>query len=342
MKRSPNSFRTVFLQAVLDLLWRQWTTLGVAGHGEREFRTIDPDALFVATSLFGRYEPRMFDEMLDWLELNSWCINVQRVRSLLKRFPYGGDRVIACIGALLAKGAETAKWRRLSHIAEPAQPGSGLEPLFYLPDGRPQPIFGKPEPNFARYGFHRGALELRGMSQTPNPELPGNLLFRLRALFGVNARADIVAYLLTHPEGHPPQMARQTAYFPKTIQMTLAEMACSGTVQAVRRGREKHYRVDAAEWNPLRPRDGESWPTWAAWPPFFAAMAAILRLAQNEQLAKASAGLKAAEWQKVMRQIQPWLAQSDLGVAFKDVSRLTGIDYLRATQHELLRFIAAD
>lgn len=32
------------------------------------------------------------------------------------------------------------------------------------------------------------------MSQAPNTELPANLMFRLRALFGVNARAAILAY----------------------------------------------------------------------------------------------------------------------------------------------------
>jgi hypothetical protein len=40
----------------------------------------------------------------------------------------------------------------------------------------------------------RGNLELRSMSQAPNTELPANLMFRLRALFGVNARAAILAY----------------------------------------------------------------------------------------------------------------------------------------------------
>ncbi len=342
MTTSLHNFKTVFLQAVVDLLWRQWTTLGVAGHGERESRIIDPDALFVATSVFGRYEPRMFDEMLDWLALNGWCINVQRVRSLLKRYPSGSERVVGCVAALQAKGAETAKWRRLSAEGESVRRGTDLEPLFYLADGRPQPTFGKPEPDFARYGFYRGKLELRGMSQAPNPQLAGNLSFRLRALFGVNARAEVVAYLLTHPEGHPPEIARQTGFFPKTIQVMLTEMAHSGTVQAIRKGREKHYRMDAKDWRFLQPlSDAEKgWPGWVAWPQFFAAMTLIWWLAQNQKLARASAGLQAAEWQRVMGQIQPWLAQSNLDVVLKDTSRLAGTDYLRAVQGELLRLFS--
>jgi hypothetical protein len=90
----------------------------------------------------------------------------------------------------------------------------------------------------------RGKLELRSVSQAPNKEFPANLMFRLRALFGVNARTNTPACLLTHPEGHSPDMERQTGYFPKTVQMILAEMAYSGKVYAARKGREKHCRHD--------------------------------------------------------------------------------------------------
>ena len=339
MKTSPNNFRGTFLQSLLDLLWRQWTTLGVAGHGGIAHRVIDPDALLLATCVFGRYEARMFDEMLDWLEANGWCINVQRVRSLLRKYRYPGERVLACVGALQAKGAAMAKWRRLSLIAEPAKTGADLEPLFYLPDGRPQPMFGRPEPRFAGYGLHRGNLELRHLTQPTNPELPANLLFRLRALFGVNARADILAYLLTHEDGHPPEMARQTGYFPKTIQMTLAEMECSGNVHSARKGREKHYRLVPEDWRLLWAKAGGAavGPEWVAWPQFFAAMIGIWGLLQNQELSMASPALQAAEWQKQMSRLRPLLAESHPGAVLKDLQRHTGISYLGAVQEDLLR-----
>ncbi len=338
MKTSPTRFREKFLESALELLWRQWTTLGVAGHGERENRVIDPDALLLGTCVFGRHEARLFDEMLDWLGKNGWCINVQRVRSLLRQYGYGCERVLAAVAAWQAKGAETAKWRRLSLGAAEAQPGTKLEPLFYLADGRPQPAFGRAEPHFARHGFHRGELELRGMSQAPNPEAPAGLMFRLRALFGVNARADILAYLLTHPEGHPPEVARQTGYFPKTVQMTLAEMAYSGAVQAIRKGREKHYRVEAAEWTLVGAQSEArgKWPRWVSWPQFFGGMTGAWRLARDRELAKASPALQAAEWQKLMDQVQPWLAQSRAGAGPTHLKRLSGAAYLHALQGDLL------
>ena len=67
-------FKNQFLGQVLDRLWGQWTTLGVAGHaGEPTPWIIDPEALLLATCTFGRCEPRMFDEVLDWLQTNGWA-----------------------------------------------------------------------------------------------------------------------------------------------------------------------------------------------------------------------------------------------------------------------------
>jgi hypothetical protein len=162
-------------------------------------------------------------------------------------------------------------------------------------------------------------------------------------LFGVNARADILVYLLTHDDGHPPEIARQTGYFPKTVQMTLAEMACSGNVHPARKGREKHYRLEPADWNLLRAKAGTTaaGPEWVAWPQFYAAMTGIWELLQNQKLSQASPALQAAEWQKEMRRLQPLLAESKPGAAMKDWHRLTGASYLQAVQEDLMRCLTA-
>ena len=69
-------------------------------------------------------------------------------------------------------------------------------------------------------------------------------------------------------------------------------------------------------------------------------MTAVWRLAQDRELLAASASLQAAEWQKLMGRIQPWLAQSDPGVVGTDLKRLTGAAGLQAMQEELMRFLA--
>jgi hypothetical protein len=121
--------------------------------------------------------------------------------------------------------------------------------------------------------------------------------------------------------------------------MTLAEMACSGNVHPARKGREKHYRLDPAEWSMLRAKAGATavWPEWVAWPQFFAVMTGIWGLLQNPELSKASPALQAAEWQKQMSRLQPLMAESKPVAAIKDSHRLTGANYLQAVQEDLMR-----
>ena len=88
-------------------------------------------------------------------------------------------------------------------------------------DGTPAAYFGEAEPVFAKHRLLRGKLDLRGMSQPPDPRARENLLFTLRALLGVNARAEIMTWLLTHDSGHPAAIARDTGYFSKSAQQTL-------------------------------------------------------------------------------------------------------------------------
>ncbi len=81
--------RGLLLDAILESLWTQWTDLGVAGtRGTRgdsgdSGALVDPEALLVGTITFGRYDPRLFDEVLDWLLLNGSLLDVTRLRRLV-------------------------------------------------------------------------------------------------------------------------------------------------------------------------------------------------------------------------------------------------------------------
>ena len=69
---------------------------------------------------------------------------------------------------------------------------------------------------------------MRGYSQAFDVQNPACLLIRLRALLGINARAEILCLLASAQEMHPSEAARMTGYYQKTIQTTLVEMAQSG------------------------------------------------------------------------------------------------------------------
>lgn len=259
---------------MVDLLWHQWSSIGVAGYTRPDDDWIvDPEALLLATTRFGRQDSRLMDESIDWLAKFGRRISLQRLQGLHRSWPGVADpRVLAAIAEVLGQQIAHRKWRVLT---DPAPETSPPESLFIRSDGTPAIHSGDADPVFAKHGLLRGTLELRGMSQPPDPRARQNLIFTLRALLGVNARAEIFAWLLTHDSGHPAAIARSTGYFSKSVQQILNEMEESAQVISVRHGREKHFRVRAADWQFLLPppADGQSaFPRWVDWMPLFAAI----------------------------------------------------------------------
>jgi len=302
METSLNNFREHFRELALNFLWREWSALGVAGNARPNDRwIIDPEALLLVTTTFGRYEPRLFDEVLDWLNTNGQTVNLQRLQNLAQHF--GQRSVLNGLAAHLAKRTANFKWRTLLREAQPA---TTTELLF--PD---LPVLGEPDELFARHGWRRGPVKLRQLSQPPDPHQAANLLFKLRALFGLQARAEVMAYLLTFESGHPGEMAERLAYFSRTIQTTLNDMERSGHVLTRRDGREKRFWLRREDWRflitwPVAGSDvGPEFPRWVDWAPRFAALEAIWQFLNRPGLNEATAAVQAIELRACLDKLSP-------------------------------------
>ncbi|HEY5473384.1 MAG TPA: hypothetical protein VIK32_09360, partial [Candidatus Limnocylindrales bacterium] len=66
----------------LELAWRQWTAIGVAGARSGRQTIVDPEALLLATLSVGRLDARLFDEVLDWVAVNAQLLDMARLRRL--------------------------------------------------------------------------------------------------------------------------------------------------------------------------------------------------------------------------------------------------------------------
>lgn len=125
------------------------------------------------------------------------------------------------------------------------------------------PILKERDPVFLKHGLERGGIELRGMSQSPRPSQPATFLFKLRALFGMQARAEVMGWLLANDQGHPAEIARQTGYFRGSIQNVLNDLTTSGHIGSIRIGRAKTFSIlRHEEWRFLL-----TWPNADAFPP---------------------------------------------------------------------------
>lgn len=300
------------IERTVDLLWHQWCSIGVAGYPRPDQdQIIDPEALILATTRFGRHAPRLMDEPIDWLMKFGQRISVQRLLGLQKQWPGLADaRVLAVLADMLGSQAIHRKWQSVASKQETqAEP----EPLFIGRDGQPMSAFRHADPTFEKQGLLRGKIQLRSMSRAPDPYQPENLIFTLRSLLGVNARAEIIAWLMTHESGHPAAIARSTGYFSKSVQQTLNEMACSGQIIAVRSSREKHFSLPRrSEWQALLSPlhlGSSTMPRWTDWMPYFSAIATFVEVLSRPGMDEKSEAVQSAFLREALVAATPALAQ---------------------------------
>ena len=280
MDTSLPDFRARCLEAALDLLWRQWCSLGVAGHAAPApgTRLIDPEALLLATASMGRHEPRLFDEALDWLGSYGSLINLQRLKNLQRSTGLGDDSVVCSIADWLVAHGAQPRWKVL---AGRDRNRAQVQPLFL---GIKGPASRESDPTFLAHGLERSPFQPRGLSRAPNPTQPPNLILALRALIGVSARVEVILCLAGGTAAHASEIARLTGYAPRTLQALLQEMSLSGHLFSqepatarttkVRRGANRRYHLQSTDWTFLT--NGHPLPQWFPWAAIFSLVRQLL------------------------------------------------------------------
>jgi hypothetical protein len=299
--------KDAFLRHAVDFLWRQWSELGIAGASRSgDDRIIDPEALLLFSLGICRYEARLFDEIIDWLFKNGHFINVQRLQQIQKKYNFNSGPQLSAVASLLSgKSGYRLKWAGLAgkYRREPS------EPLFLDKEGVPLP-FPRGEaanPQFYNRGLSRGPVNLRGRSQSFDLDGPACLLLRLRALIGINARAEILCLLASAKEIHPSEAARQTGYYQKTVQTALVEMARSGAILTRTSRKEKYYRLKPNVIDSLLKPKGRT-PLWIKWPDLFKSLEVLWQRIFEISKQKLEPLLLASELNKLIRVAQEyWL-----------------------------------
>jgi hypothetical protein len=260
-----------------------------------------------------------------------------RLKRILREEKFAGEPVLAAVAGVLAKGTETPKWKQLA--AGHPLPAAN-EPLFFSEDSQPIPVVGEPEAIFARYGWQRGPLRLRGYSQAFRPAETASLILQLRALLGISVRCEIVFYLLTHEAAHPAQIAREGYYYERAVQGTLADMRRSGVIQVRSANREKRYWLKPAEWLRLLNRADQPVPRWITWPPFFSALEQIWLRLNDPKLHDLEALLQASEVRLLMTKVRPALERAGFDRALSDDRQHLGESYLPVFMAEVKKLLA--
>ena len=312
-----------------SFLWDQWGQLGVqASVGRHDHWAADPEALILLSLEVGREEPRLIDEVLDWLAVNERLISVQRLRNLITDEQ---DRALV-EGAI---GWLAGRRRRARLTPKNAEEAPLRREPFYR---RVAFVIAEPDPAFLAQGLLKPPVEPRLHSHPPDLEAPIAFAFRLRALLGFGARAEAMRVILTvdAPWMSVQAIAASTAYTKRNIQEALGQLRAAGTLRSSALGNEQRFQAPRQRWADFL--DLEEFPSHRDWPQLFAAYRHLLRWVVAHETAGLSPYMLASEARILAEGLSDDLRFA--GVPF-DASGPPGEDYWDAISERLLGVMPA-
>lgn len=308
---------------LVAFLWSQWAQMGVLATTDRKDRwATDPEALLLLTFEVGREEPRLLNEVLDWLAVNERLVSIQRLRNLAR-----DEEDRALVEAVVGWLGERRRRARLEARAT-AGGSNDLKPFFR----NSRLSIDDSDPAFLAQGLLKPKFEPSGKSQTPQVLLPINFAFRLRLLMGIGARAEAMRVLLTidAPRTNIQVIAASTAYTKRNVQEAVSSLSAAGALDAFEVGNEQRFSAPRDRWSRFLTLD--HLPRHEDWPQVFAAYRKVLRWLANPAHAHLSAYMLSSEARTLAEEVTPDLHFA--GVAID--SQLDDSAYLEKFIQQLL------
>ena len=269
-------------ERAVEVCWRQWTSLGVAGVQSQQCAAIiDPEALIVFTAGLGDADPRLRDESTDWcVRYGHRLVSTSRLRNLIKREPepHRFDDYLATVNA-----HSSSRW-----------PTSG--------DTKSRDI------------------TVSGKSDLPALRKRSQLVrLQLRAMFGVTARAEVLMmFLVSRPSPEPWFTASDlevTGYSKRNIAFVLEDLALCELLTARRAGNQLRYRLaERAHLGKLAPAAANA--LFEKWDLRFHLFSRIMTLHRDH--AGTSRAVLSVEARKLVRETSRALAELDISAPLPD------------------------
>lgn len=221
--------RSEFKDLLLDLLWSLWEELGVPGTVTRRHGNIfiDPEPLVVFTALHGRLDPRLRDESIDWVISHGEYLSKARIKNLLRSWSAEDDIYFARYAATVNEYTD----------------------------------LGWPDNDATVFSFRpRGRAVLKDLA------VASLLSLRIRAMFGVSARAELIRAFVSNPGAAftATELAEETAYVRRQVVRALESLQRAGLVRSLRAGANTRFELTreadvAALVGPRRPARTPRW-----------------------------------------------------------------------------------
>lgn len=282
---------------LLEFAWDEWAQMGVLAAPKRVSRWAqDPEALIVFTLEVARDDPRLFDELLDWLLVNESLLSVRRLRAMCDG-PEDDRLVDAAIGWLAQRRPRA---RLAPRAGGPTR--ADLSPLFRGVSAGVR----TPDPAFAAAGWLRPIAQPSGKARRPDLDAPINLAFCLRELLGVGVRAEVVRLLLTvdAPHVNAQTVARSASFAKRNVHDVLASLHAAGAVRQWNVGNQQRYEIDRAAWARLLGIEADALPVERAWPQLLSGLRSVRRFLHRDDLDDLSDYLRASQARDLLEAVR--------------------------------------
>lgn len=265
-------YRDEVRELVLGTLWSQWTELGLSGWERRHHDVaIDLEALILATARLGQRDVRLQNEALDWCVAHGRFASAVRLKHLIAE---GDDVTARAAGPFVATVNANSQLR---------WPGAGTA-LPFTPTGR---------------------------SDAPLLVRPALIQLRLRALWGVSGRAEVLRVMLA--EGarfmRVSEVAAGAGFGKDAVAEALDSLSRGGLLDQAGAGNHRLFRLRRREELVTLVGPEPDWTRSWPWQIVLPIMSGLLEAADASPKAPMA---HAAEIQRRLRGWQP--AFSRLGV----------------------------
>src|SRR5271154_3333409 len=308
---SPLLAKESLSERLVSFAWNEWAQIGLLiAPAHVSPWAQDPEALIVFTLQVARDEPRLFDELLDWMLRNESLLSIRRLRAMC--VDEADRRLVDATVAWLARHRPQARLNS-RRIDDQAPEHNSLAPLFYAD----VPVK-EPDLDFAAAGLLRPALTPSGRSVTPDLMTPINLAFRLRAILGVGIRSEVVRIMLTSRSAlaTAQMLARASGYSKRNVHDALGGLVAAHVMAGFQTGGEHRYAINADVWAALLQRDSTGLPIHRDWPQLLGTLRVILRWRHEQERADGSDYMRGSDTRQLLSRIR-----GDLAFAGIDVNR---------------------
>lgn len=293
----------------VEASWAQWSSLMPAAVSaeKQSWTVVDPEALvFVSLALSPR-ERRLEDAVAAWARAAGFLMSKPRLKSVAEVFP------------------PDVRWRTA---------------------------------DFARYAFEGGdrrwkslASSARNQSPPPREKQAGPLrlrfgpalVLRLRAGFGVNAKADLLGMLLGlgGTEADLKLLTAATGYSQRTIRTATEEMAMAGVIHEIE-GRPSSFYVDPEPWAhllqiylPDSPTNELSIPGWQFWAAIFGFLYAVHRWGANAEKKDWTDYVASSKARDLVHEHRPRLGHAGIRMSSSDARGTEFLEVLLETVRQV-------